>query len=113
MASQSLTCIDEFPLTPKTAKAVIKDLAYNYNRRVLFSKHARTRMKERKVTTEQIFNVLRSNSSRFEELPHQTPEGDWKMNLEGFAAGDKIRVVLVLKRLESDPSAFVVTVVLP
>jgi len=33
------------------------------------------------------------------------------MSLEGIAAGDSIRVPLVLKRPESDPSALIITVI--
>ncbi len=40
-----------------------------------------------------------------------TESGDWKMNVEGIASGDSIRVPLVLKRHEDDPSILIVTVI--
>ncbi|WED21827.1 DUF4258 domain-containing protein [Vibrio sp. JC009] len=113
MNPDNVKCVTEFPLTPKSARKLIADLATYYSYRVKFSKHARQRLTERKVSTQQVFSLLRSSSSRFQELPHQDPRGDWKMNLEGMAAGELLRVSLVLKRVESDPSAFIVTVLLP
>lgn len=103
--------VSEFPLTVQSAKSLIRDLAANHSSRVKFSKHARERLQERDITIAQVFAVLKSHSSRFFEQPHQTPRGDWAMSLEGIAAGDPIRVPLVLKRPESDPSALIITVI--
>ncbi|WP_017445233.1 hypothetical protein [Gayadomonas joobiniege] len=60
----------------------------------------------------QLFQVLQNKHSRMTELPHQTPNGDWKCNLQGIAAGEVIEAVVSLKRHDFDPSAFIVTVIL-
>ena len=103
--------VSEFPLTVQSAKKLIRDLALNHSARVKFSRHARERLLERDITVTQVFSVLKSHSSRFFEQPYQTAGGDWAMSLEGIAAGDSIRVPLVLKRPESDPSALIITVI--
>lgn len=103
--------ISEFPLTIQSAKNLIRDLAENHSARIKFSKHARERLLERDITVIQVFSVLSSRSSRFFEQPYQTSGGDWAMSLEGIASGDSIRIPLVLKRLESDPSALIITVI--
>ena len=102
--------VHEFLLTSNSAKRIINDLANNYTARVKFGKHARERMQQRRVTNMQVLQVLGNRHSRVTEGPHQTPAGDWKCNLQGMAAGDIIEVVVTLKRHESDPSAFIVTV---
>ncbi|EPX6937051.1 DUF4258 domain-containing protein [Vibrio parahaemolyticus] len=103
--------ISEFPLTPKSARMLIKDLAENHTSRIKFSKHARERLSDRDITIQQVLCVLKSSSNRFHELPYPTEAGDWKMNVEGIASGDSIRVPLVLKRHEDDPSILIVTVI--
>ena len=108
--NKPLTVI-EFPLTEKSAKNIIQDLAKNHAHKIKISKHARERLYERDISLLQIFSILKSNSSRFHEEPHQTPYGDWKMNLEGVAAGETIRIPLVLKRHEDDPSVLIITVI--
>ncbi len=102
--------VKEFPLSQGSARKIINNLASNHTGRILLSAHAKQRMLERRVTLRQILNVLGHVRSRFTELPHQTPAGDWKCNLQGMAAGELIEVVVVLKRFETDPSAFVITV---
>ena len=111
MEKSEPSIISVFPLTVQSAKALIRDLAENHSVRVKFSKHARDRLLERDITITQVFSVLSSRSSRFFEQPYQTARGDWAMSLEGIAAGDSIRVPLVLKRPESDPSALIITVI--
>jgi len=103
--------ISEFPLTPRSAKMLIKDIAENHTSKIKFSKHARERLGNRDITIQQVLCVLKSNSNRFHELPYQTEAGDWKMNVEGIASGDQIRVPLILKRHEDDPSIVIITVI--
>ncbi|MDA9558252.1 DUF4258 domain-containing protein [Vibrio sp.] len=111
MSDHRLEGIDEFPLTSASAKRLINELANNHTSRVYIGAHARERMEQRGVTRMQIFQVLSNKHSRITEAPHQTPRGDWKCNLQGIAAGEIVEVVISLKRHESDPSAFVVTVI--
>ncbi|PWI34827.1 hypothetical protein DI392_00665 [Vibrio albus] len=108
--SEPLT-IAEFPLTAKSAKRILRDLAENHTGRVKFSKHARERLEERDITIQQVLCVLKSTSNRFHEGPYQTERGDWKMNVEGIASGEPIRVPLTLKRHEDDPQIFIITVI--
>lgn len=104
--------ISEFPLRPAAAKRLLQQLATSHTERILLNAHARQRMAERRISLRQILAVLSSRHSRFTELPHLTPAGDWKLNMLGVAAGERIEVVVVLKRVVSDPAALVVTVMI-
>jgi hypothetical protein len=110
MNNKPPAAVNEFPLSQHSAKKIINELAINYTNRVKLSSHARQRMKQRGITNTQILKVLASTHSIFTEAPHMTAGGDWKFNLQGVAAGEVVEVVVVLRRLETDPSAFVVTV---
>ncbi|MGE4502570.1 MAG: DUF4258 domain-containing protein [Thiomicrospira sp.] len=99
-----------FPLQDKVAKQIIRDLANNQTHKVRFGQHAKQRMTERNVTIRQVFDVLKSANSYFTERPHPTPGGSWKCNLLGIAAGERIEVVIVLKECETEPNAYIVTV---
>ncbi len=110
MAPKRPKAIQEFPLSSSSARTLIMDLANHHSHRIRFSRHVRERMQQRGVSNRQIFQVLRSKSSRFTEPPHPTASGSWKFNLLGRAAGDWIEVVIDLKRHDHDPSAYLVTV---
>lgn len=101
-----------FPLQEKITRKIVQDLALNASHKIRFGSHAKQRMIERGVSTKQVMTVLQDNASRFTEKPHLTPNASWKFNLQGFAAGEIIEVVVDLKNVESDPNAFVVTVIL-
>ena len=99
-----------FPLQDKVAKQIICDLASNQTHKVRFGQHAKQRMTERNVTIRQVFDVLKNANSYFTERPHPTPRGSWKCNLLGIAAGERIEVVIDLKECETEPNAYIVTV---
>lgn len=101
-----------FPLQEKIAKRIVQDLAYNATDKIFFGPHAKQRMNERGISIKQVMTVLQDNASRFTEKPHLTVRASWKFNLQGFAAGDIVEVVIDLKNVEHDPNAFVVTVML-
>jgi len=102
--------VNEFPLTEFTARKIINDLAQNYTHRILWSKHVKQRMAERKVTTGQILTLMKSKRSIFREGPYQESNGDWKFNLKGLAAGNVIELSVVLKNHQIEPSSVLVTV---
>ncbi|WP_070967069.1 DUF4258 domain-containing protein [Vibrio sonorensis] len=103
--------VAEFPLTPTTARRIVRDLATSHTGRIKLSKHARQRMKQRDITILQVMNVLKSRSNRFQEPPFERPDGNWQMNIEGVASGSTLRIPLVLRRHEDDPTAFVLTLI--
>ncbi|MCC8456389.1 DUF4258 domain-containing protein [Photorhabdus aegyptia] len=111
MEENGLPIIREFPLNSVSAKRIISELVGNHTGRIKYTHHVKQRMVERRVTTRQIINVLKSRHNHITEQPHQTASGDWKFNLQGIAAGELIEVVIVLKRCEYDPSCFVITVI--
>lgn len=64
------------------------------------SPHVQQRMKERKVTVRQIFDVLRHGKGI--DGPNLDKYGDWRIKLKRFSAGRVVQVVVVVQtnRLE-------------
>ncbi len=102
--------IAQFPLTERSARKIIIDLATNHTARIRLSKHVRQRMDERSVTLRQILSLLKSPHSLFSEGPYQSSNGDWKFNLRGIAAGQLINLVVALRNHDYDPTATLITV---
>ncbi len=102
----------DFPLQDKVAKAIVKNLATNQSAKIRISTHAKERMQQRGVTIRQIFHILKDDASRLTEKPHLTAGRSWKFNLLGVSAGERIEVVVDLKNCETDPDAYIVTVIL-
>ena len=94
MNSKSPDGINEFPLTENSARKIINDLAENYTNRIRWSRHVKKRMAERGVTARQIITLLKSKRSIFREGPYEVPNGDWKFNLKGMAAGTVIELTI-------------------
>ncbi len=102
--------IEQFPLQENTAREIINNLAENYTNRIFFSKHVKERMLKRRVTTSQILMMLKSKHAVFTEGPYEAPNGDWKFNIRGKAAGDIITIVVALKNHQDNPKVALVTV---
>jgi hypothetical protein len=111
LVSEKLKIV-EFPLQDKSAKKIIQDLATNHSHSIRLRQYCKERMRERGVNIRQIFQVLKCPRSRFTERPCQTPRGSYKFNLQGFASGELIEVVIDLHNSETDPEAYVVTVII-
>lgn len=103
--------IVEFPLKDKSVKKIIQDLAANHSSSIKLRKHCRDRMKQRGVSIRQIFQVLECTHSKFSERPCQTPRGSWKFSLKGVASGELLEIVVDLHNSETDPEAYVITVI--
>jgi hypothetical protein len=102
--------IAEFPLTEKTARLILNDLAENFTDRIRWSRHVRSRMTERGITSRQVLTLLKSKHSVFNEGPYREMNGDWKFKLKGLAAGQIITLTVVLKNHHDSPSSVLVTV---
>jgi len=87
----------------KKLRAIAKD-----SQRVVLTKHARQRMRERRINLRQIMECLRKGF--IHEPAHVTIHGDWKATLEHHCAGDVVRVAVAIERQENEELAVVVTV---
>ncbi len=58
--------------------------------------HVQLRMKERKVTSRQMFDVLRNGKGI--DGPTLDKYGDWRIKLKRFSAGRIVQVVVVVKK---------------
>ena len=87
----------------KKLRVIAKD-----SHRVVLTKHAKQRMKQRRINQRQIMECLRKG--QIHEPAHLTVHGDWKATLEHQYAGDVVRVVVAIERQEDGELAVVVTV---
>lgn len=58
--------------------------------------HVQLRMKQRKVTTRQMFDVLRSGKGI--DGPTLDQYGDWRIKMKRYTAGRVVQVVVVVKK---------------
>ena len=84
-------------------RAIVKDSS-----RVVLTKHAKKRMRERRINHRQIMECLRRE--RIAEPAQLTIDGDWKATLEHPYAGDIVRVAVAIERQDDGDLAVVVTV---
>lgn len=87
----------------KKVRAIAKE-----SDRVVITKHAKQRMRQRKINDRQVFECLRKG--RIAEPAHLTIQGDWKATLEHQCAGDVVRVAVAIEEQEDGDLAVVVTV---
>ena len=87
----------------KKVRAIAED-----SYRVVLTKHAKQRMKQRRITLPQVLQCLRKG--RIIEPAHMTMQGDWKATLEHQCAGDLVRVAVAIERQQDGDLAVVVTV---
>lgn len=66
--------------------------------RVIIVRHARLRMRQRKITLPQVLEVLRKGS--IVEPVHQEIRGAWRAKLEKVVAGDRVQVVASLETVD-------------
>ena len=87
----------------KKLRVIVKD-----SNCVVLTKHAKQRMRQRRVNYRQIMECLRRG--RICEPAHLTIHGDWMATLEHRYSGDAVRVVVAIERQEDGELAVVVTV---
>ena len=73
--------------------------------RVIFTKHAFEKMRERKITVTEVLRCLRKGLVR--EGPTEEIRGGWRLTLEVLSAGEPVAVVAVLSH-DSDGNLVVV-----
>ncbi len=87
----------------KKLRAIARD-----SYRIVLTKHAKQRMKQRRINQRQVMECLRKG--RICEPAHLAIQGDWVATLEYRYAGDAVRVVVAIERQEDGELAVVVTV---
>ena len=76
--------------------------------RIVLLKHAKERMRKRKISFRQVLDCLRSG--RIAERAHLSIQGNWKATLEHPSSGDVVKVTVALEEQEGGELAVVVTV---
>ena len=77
--------------------------------RVLFTRHARMRMRTRKVLPTQVLHVLRLGYVA--EPAHRNIRGNWQCTLEAHVAGEQVRVAAALMTDSEGEWVVIVTVI--
>lgn len=95
-----------FGITPARAKTLIREIAKDSSK-VIFTKHARKRMFQRKITEPQVIKCL--THGLIIEGPAPDVKGNWSMKLEVISAGDIINAVVALDKNDSGDIAVVIT----
>ncbi len=78
-----------------------------YTSQIVWSHHAKKRMKERDVSTQQVLNVLRSGTIH-EPVYFDNINGSWRATLRRTAAGVEVKVGVAIDLAES---VIVITVI--
>lgn len=76
--------------------------------RVVLTKHAKLRMRQRYINLGQVLDCLRNGT--ISEPAHLDVYGNWKATLERQSAGDVVKVAVALEKQEDGDLAVVVTV---
>ncbi|KJR21504.1 DUF4258 domain-containing protein [Vibrio sp. S234-5] len=109
--SKKISPVLERPLTSKTALKLINELATSHPSKIRIGQHTKERMLERRISTRDIFNVLKSPRTAMVEGPNEeAKQGDYTCQLRGVSAGESITVILRLNAVDIDPSAKTITV---
>jgi hypothetical protein len=82
-----------FNLSKPKALALVRELALESGN-VVFSLHALRRMKQRKVTPQEVMACLLKGL--IVEGPAMGVKGDWEVALERFGGGRKLRVAVAI-----------------
>lgn len=83
-----------FDLTEHHARRLIAEICDEAGDRLIFTDHAMTQMRKRKVTRTQVIRCLRNGHAI--EGPSRDIKGNWKLTLEVFSAGETLKVVVAL-----------------
>jgi hypothetical protein len=96
-----------FKMSDASMVRIIRQLAQD-SCNVFICKHARKRMRQRKITNKQVLTCLRLGL--IYEPAHQDIDGSWKCTLQHRWAGDEVRVAAALHRDKDGEWIAVVTV---
>jgi len=94
-------------MDPGRARELLSRVADGDTGRIIWTEHARERMRDRDITTSQVMRCIRHG--RITEGPAPEMKGGWRMTLDVLAAGDPLRVVIVLTHDDSNDLIIVVT----
>ncbi len=91
----------------KQARLWLKE-AVQGKRRLLFSKHAEQRMRQRKIGRRQVLETMQHGA--ISEPLHQDIGGDWRCNISWLHAGVRLTVGVAFKLTENGEWVIVATV---
>ena len=90
---------------------LIRDVSQNDDGRLIFSRHALERMRQRGITDTEVMNLLESPVSRIPHEPEEDLRGDWRISIRGAAAGRDLEVAVAVKAPVGQGNIIVVTTI--
>lgn len=78
------------------AKQDIAAIVASDDGRLFLTDHAKERMLQRNITISHVRQVLTCRHNEVTESVHLNDNNEWKLTIEGFACGQKIRLPVVL-----------------
>ena len=113
MTQSNIKKLVRFPEAIDEARAfeIIREIAGADVGGVFLTSHAKKRMKERNVSRTQVVNVLYSSSTRMNNGPYLASSGDWKCELQGFAAGTEFGLAVAIQTPIGSGRVIVITVI--
>lgn len=86
----------ESPRSLEEFVEIVHEMSKNSSKVFFDAPHNQQRMRERKVTMRQVFDVLREGKGI--DGPSLDQYGDWRIKLVRYTAGRKVQVVVVVKK---------------
>ncbi|MET0105701.1 MAG: DUF4258 domain-containing protein [Sedimenticola sp.] len=81
-------------LSAARAQQVIKEIADEHSERVVYTAHAKTQMRKRRITRVQVLRCLRHG--QITEGPARSANGNWQFTIESYSAGTPVAVAAAL-----------------
>lgn len=103
MSTENVISID---LTESKARKIIAEIVED-SAKVMITKHARQRMRQRQITDTQVIRCIKHG--QITEGPYRAVKGNWQMNLSTISAGDPLTVAIALDKDENGNHIIVIT----
>ena len=87
--------MSRMPISPQVLEDQVHEWAKT-SEKVLLVKHAEERQDERRISSREIFEVLRKG--KISEEPYQDSYGDWRIRMHHVVAGRRIDIAVAVKK---------------
>lgn len=101
--------IQSLPLVLNDANFLEKLRAISISQSPFFTDHAKVRMRERKVSSKQVYECIAKGI--IEESAHLTKFGEWAATIGYFTGGDYIKVAAAISNNNKGEMIIVITVI--
>lgn len=104
-----ITNVESLPIVLNDANFLDKLRSISDSRSPFLTDHAKARMRERRVSSKQVFECIAKGT--IEEPAHLTQYGEWAATVGYFTGGDYIRVAAAISSDNKGEMIIVITVI--